>query len=59
MANVDSTSIATPQTDWKDNRLRTRLDAGEYVVGLTITSSNLESAVLAAKLGFHFLWVEM
>lgn len=59
MANADSISIATSSKDWKDNRLRARLDAGEYVVGLTVTSSNLETAVLAAKLGFHFLWVEM
>lgn len=59
MANADSTSIATSSKDWKDNRLLARLDAGEYVVGLTVTSSNLETAVLAAKLGFHFLWVEM
>ena len=59
MANADSTSIATAATDWKDNRLRARLDAGDYVLGLTVTSSNLETAVLGAKLGFHFLWVEM
>ncbi len=59
MANADSTSPATAPKDWKDNRLRARLEAGEYVVGLTVTSSNLETAVLAAKLGFHFLWVEM
>ena len=44
---------------WANNRLRARLEAGEYVIGLTITSSNLETAVLSAKLGFHFLWVEM
>jgi 2-keto-3-deoxy-L-rhamnonate aldolase RhmA len=44
---------------WTNNRLRARLEAGEYVIGLTITSSNLETAVLGAKLGFHFLWVEM
>ena len=59
MANADSTSKAAPQNDWKDNRLRARLDAGSYVIGLTVTSSNLETAVLGAKLGFHFLWVEM
>jgi 2-keto-3-deoxy-L-rhamnonate aldolase RhmA len=41
------------------NRIRERLAAGDYVVGLTITTNNLETAVLAAKLGFHFLWVEM
>lgn len=59
MADADSTSIATVPKDWKGNQLRARLDAGEYVVGLTVTSCNLETAVLAAKLGFHFLWVEM
>lgn len=58
MAGGDST-IATSSGDWKENRLRARLDAGEYVLGLTVTSSNLETAVLAAKLGFDFLWVEM
>lgn len=41
------------------NLLRQRLEAGEFVLGLTVTIGNLESAVLAAKLGFHFLWVEM
>lgn len=40
-------------------QLRNRLRAGESVVGLTITTNNLESAVLGANLGFHFLWVEM
>ena len=45
--------------DQNKNSLRARLDAGEFIVGLTITSSNLEAAVLGAKLGFHFLWVEM
>jgi len=59
MANAGSASIDTPPQDWKENRLRARLDAGEYVIGLTVTSSNLETAVLGAKLGFHFLWVEM
>jgi 2-keto-3-deoxy-L-rhamnonate aldolase RhmA len=29
------------------------------VVGLTITTSNLETAALGARLGFDFLWVEM
>jgi len=59
MTNVDNTSNNIPPQDWKDNRLRARLEAGEYVIGLTVTSSNLETAVLGAKLGFHFLWVEM
>src|ERR1700722_12821856 len=43
---------------WR-NPVRTRLEAGDFVIGLTITTSNIESAALAATLGFHFLWVEM
>ena len=39
--------------------MRERLAAGDYVLGLTLTTNNLETAVLGAKLGFHFLWVEM
>jgi 2-keto-3-deoxy-L-rhamnonate aldolase RhmA len=39
--------------------LRVRLDAGEPVVGLTITSTSLDVAALAAAAGFDFLWVEM
>jgi len=45
--------------EWGNDRLRARLEAGEPVVGLTITTSNLETAALGAKLGFDFLWVEM
>lgn len=41
------------------NRIRSRLSAGDMVLGLTITTNNLETAVLGAKVGFHFLWVEM
>ena len=59
MTNISSASSNLPAKDWKDNRLRARLAAGDYVIGLTVTSSNLETAVLGAKLGFHFLWVEM
>ena len=43
---------------WK-NPVRARLEAGEFVIGATITTNNIESAALAATLGFHFLWVEM
>jgi len=53
------TQIADNPVLPRRNLLREKLDAGEYVVGLTITTENLEAAVLAAKLGFHFLWVEM
>ncbi len=41
------------------NQMRARLDAGEFVVGLTVTTSNLEIGLLAAQQGFHFLWIEM
>lgn len=45
--------------DPRRNRIRSRLAAGDFVLGLTITTNNLETAVLGATLGFHFLWVEM
>jgi 2-keto-3-deoxy-L-rhamnonate aldolase RhmA len=45
--------------DLRRNRLRYRLAAGDFVLGLTITTNNLETAVLGARVGFHFLWVEM
>lgn len=58
------TSINVPgenggKPDGSHLSMRKRLAAGEFVVGLTIVSNNLEAAVLCAKLGFHFLWVEM
>ena len=39
--------------------VRARLEAGEIVLGVTITTPSIEAAALAATLGFHFLWVEM
>ena len=41
------------------NPVRSRLQAGELVLALTVTTSNLEVAALGATLGFHFLWFEM
>jgi len=41
------------------NVVRSRLSAGQYVVGMTATTGNVELAALAAQLGFHFLWAEM
>jgi 2-keto-3-deoxy-L-rhamnonate aldolase RhmA len=41
------------------NWLRTRLERGDFAIGLTVTTSNLEAAVSGAMSGFHFLWVEM
>jgi 2-keto-3-deoxy-L-rhamnonate aldolase RhmA len=56
---MDITSDIARSKGWGKNRLRARLEAGELVVGLTITTSNLETAALGARLGFDFLWVEM
>ena len=39
--------------------VRAKLEAGESVLGVTITTPNIESAALCATLGFDFLWVEM
>jgi len=43
---------------WR-NPVRARLQAGQPVFGLTITTPSIEIAAHAATLGFHFLWVEM
>jgi 2-keto-3-deoxy-L-rhamnonate aldolase RhmA len=43
---------------WK-HPIRTKLQAGETVLGVTITTPNIEAAALTASLGFDFLWVEM
>jgi 2-keto-3-deoxy-L-rhamnonate aldolase RhmA len=39
--------------------VRQRLEAGQPVFGITITTPSVEAAAHAATLGFHFLWVEM
>ncbi len=43
---------------WR-NPVRARLDRGEPVFGVTITTPSLDLAVRAATSGFDFLWVEM
>lgn len=45
-------------SQWK-HPVRAKLQAGETVLGVTLTTPNLEIAALAATLGFDFLWVEM
>jgi 2-keto-3-deoxy-L-rhamnonate aldolase RhmA len=52
-----SMSQAPPDSHW--NRVRARLDAGDFVLGLTVTAANLDVAAMGAQQGFHFLWVEM
>ena len=39
--------------------VRARLEAGEAVVALTITTPDVEAAAYGATLGFDLLWVEM
>jgi len=46
------------QTKWK-HPVRAKLQAGEPVLGVTITTPSIEAAALVATLGFDFLWVEM
>src|SRR5258708_13131177 len=46
------------QSAWR-NPVRARLEAGQPVFGLTITTPSVEAAAHAATLGFHFLWIEM
>ena len=48
----------TSSASWR-HPVRARLQAGETVLGVTITTSSVEAAAQAATLGFHFLWVEM
>ena len=45
-------------TQWK-HPVRAKLQAGESVLGVTITTPSIEIAALAATVGFDFLWVEM
>ena len=46
------------QSTWC-NPVRARLQAGQPVFGVTITTPSVEIAAHAATLGFHFLWMEM
>lgn len=39
--------------------VRVRLERGEPVIGVSITSTSLDMAALSAAAGFDFLWVEM
>ncbi len=46
------------QPKWK-HPVRAKLQAGESVLGVTISTPSIEVAALVATLGFDFLWVEM
>src|SRR5437667_2533844 len=54
----EADKIMSDQPCWC-NPVRARLQAGEPVFGVTITTPSVEAAAHAATLGFHFLWVEM
>lgn len=41
------------------NAVKEKMRRGEAVVGMMVWSSNVETAILGAQLGFDFLWVEM
>ena len=45
-------------SDWR-NPVKVRFEAGQPVFALTITTPSVELAAHAARLGSHFLWVEM
>jgi 2-keto-3-deoxy-L-rhamnonate aldolase RhmA len=46
------------ENSWQ-HPVRAKLEAGESVLGVTITTPSIEVAALAATLGFDFLWMEM
>jgi 2-keto-3-deoxy-L-rhamnonate aldolase RhmA len=48
----------TDSSAWR-HPVRARLEAGQPVFGITLTTNSLEIAAAVATLGFHFLWVEM
>ena len=52
--------MSTPPTPtpWV-NPVKARLARGEYVVGMPVTATSLDLAMVAARSGFDFLWVEM
>ena len=46
------------KSNWK-NPVKAQLKRGRSVIGVVITTNNVEVAVHAARLGFDFLWLEM
>ncbi len=58
MSDVREPDLARQATQWK-HPVRERLRAGKPVFALTLTTSNVEAALLGASSGFDFLWVEM
>lgn len=50
--------VGAPGGGWR-SPVRQRLERGEPVIGVSITSTSLDMAALAASAGFDFLWVDM
>jgi 2-keto-3-deoxy-L-rhamnonate aldolase RhmA len=55
---AQNANVTSGQGAWC-NPVRSKLQAGESVFAVTLTTSNLDSAAQAATLGFDVLWVEM
>jgi 2-keto-3-deoxy-L-rhamnonate aldolase RhmA len=51
--------LAPPVSQESWSLVRERLRRGDFVIGMTVSTNNLETAAYAASLGFHFLWAEM
>src|SRR5690242_18300651 len=47
-----------PSSKWR-NPVKGKLAGGESVIGLVISTNNVELAAFGAGLGFDFLWIEM
>lgn len=59
MKQAKSIKSSDPVSNRRHSWLRERMERGELVLGLTITTSNLETAVSGARAGFDFMWIEM
>jgi 2-keto-3-deoxy-L-rhamnonate aldolase RhmA len=41
------------------NPVKQKLEAGQAVLAITITTNSIDIAAHAARMGFDFLWIEM
>lgn len=58
MSEIYSAEVHPSSPDsW--STVRERLKAGDFVLGMTVSTNSVEAAAYAASLGFHFLWAEM
>ncbi len=55
---MTSKNSSTKTTQWQ-NPVKAKLARGEPVIGLVISTNNVEAAAHGAGLGFDFLWIEM